>query len=94
MSDFGITGVRWNTSRTEVDSCRLHGLDEADGTLRLGEGYEAKHPDVSSLIVCGHRVWVMGGSDKNHRLKEVKVRDKSEHLYTVPVSSLFELTEF
>ncbi len=93
MSDFGITGVRWNASRTEVESCRLHGLEGTDVTL-LGDGYEARHPDVSSLIVCGHRVWVMGGVDKNQRLQEVKVRDKSERLYTVPVSSLFELTEF
>ena len=67
MSDFGISGVRWNTSRTEVESCRLHSLEGTDGGIRLGAGFEAKHPDVSSLIVCGHRVWVMGGADKNQR---------------------------
>ncbi len=96
MSHFGITAIRWNSSRTEVASCKVHRVGKVDEQVFLNVGYEASHAEVASLIIGGHKVWVMQDSAHSafRRTRPVKVRRREENLFTVPASSLIELAEF
>jgi len=95
MSHFGITAIRWNADRTEVESCMVHAIAKDGETFVLTDGKSMPFSNVASLIVSGDNVWVMeqSGADTYDKRCAVQVRGQHEYLFTED-NSLFDLPEF
>lgn len=96
MSHFGITAIRWNADRTEVDQCMVHPVEQRGDEFVLGAGTPTDFSDVANLIVGGAKVWVMeaDGTGRYDRKAAVQIRvGQVERLFTKD-NSLFDLSEF
>ena len=97
MSHFGVTAIRWDHGRTEVDVCMVHSVDRLGQEFVLADGEPMPFADVASLIVNGNEVWVMERSEAGHYDKGCSVGVRAgqhEHLYTTPSNWLFNLPAF
>ena len=96
MTQYAISAIRWRDDRRGVQACRLNRLIQLDGKFSLVDAFDALHDDVAILISSGHQVWVTrAGSDGSlSRALPVMLRGMQKNLFTVPLSSLFELEEF
>lgn len=96
MSHFGITAIRWNAARTEVDSCMVHPIQKQGHDFVLGEGAPMEFSDVADRIVGGDKVWVMerNGADKYDKRCAVQVTSGQQERLFTDDNSLFDLPEF